>query len=76
MEKRVSKARFKAAALEYLRDVEASGEALVITDRGRPVLRVAPIEPATATLARLRGCVLRYDLPAEPVSAEAWEALA
>ena len=75
MEKRVSKSRFHAAALDYLREVEERGEAIVITDRGRPVLRIAPIEPAATTLARLRGCVLRYDLPTEPVSAEGWEAL-
>jgi antitoxin (DNA-binding transcriptional repressor) of toxin-antitoxin stability system len=75
MERRVSKARFHAAALDYLHEVEASGEALVITDRGRPVLLVAPIDPVTATLARPRGCVLRYDPPTEPVSVEEWEAV-
>ena len=75
MTKTVSKSQFKPKALAYLREVEESGEALVITDRGRPVVRVAPFAPAAATLERLRGCVIRYDRPTDPVAVEDWEAL-
>ena len=52
------KSQFKPKVLAYLREVEESGEALVITDHGRPVVRVAPYAPAGATLrahAWLRG---------------------
>ena len=37
--RRVSKSQFKAHALELFRQIEASGEPLVITDHGRPTLR-------------------------------------
>lgn len=76
MERRVSKSRFKAKALEYFRQVEQTRKELIVTDHGRPVVRVAPfvLDPA-ATLKELRGSVLRYDDPTEPVGRGDWEAL-
>jgi prevent-host-death family protein len=72
----VSKSRFKAQALEYFRQVERSGKELVITDHGRPVLKVTPyVEKPADALKALRGTVLRYDEPLEPVDVESWEAL-
>ena len=73
--KTVSKSRFKAQALEYLREVERSGKELVITDHGQPVLKVVPYaeDPSAAVLESLRGSVLRYDDPLEPVGVEDWE---
>jgi antitoxin (DNA-binding transcriptional repressor) of toxin-antitoxin stability system len=49
---------------------------LVITDHGKPVLKVIPFhhDPAEA-LKALRGTVLRYDDPLEPVGVEDWESL-
>lgn len=70
MAKQVSKSRFKTAVLDLLSEVEGTGEPLVVTDRGRPVVRIEPIEPAATVLARLRGCVLRYDHPTEPVGVD------
>ena len=72
----VSKSRFKPNALEYFREVERTGRELVITDRGRPVLKVVPYraDPLEA-LRALRGSVLRYEAPTEPVGLEDWEAL-
>lgn len=72
----VSKTVFKARALEFLRQVEA-GCTLVVTDHGRPVVRLSPIRSKTDAeiLAELRGSVLRYDDPTEPVGPEDWEAL-
>jgi prevent-host-death family protein len=73
----VSKAAFKARALEILRRVQATGEPVIITDRGRPVLRLEPyFGDDDAVLASLRGSVLAYVDPTEPVEAAAWEALA
>ena len=40
----VSKSRLKARMLEYFRKVEESGEELVVTSHGKPVLKVVPIE--------------------------------
>jgi prevent-host-death family protein len=64
----VSKSRFKARALELFRQVEQSGQPLIITDRGVPVLKLIPFEEdLNATLAALRGTVLEYTDPTEPV---------
>jgi antitoxin (DNA-binding transcriptional repressor) of toxin-antitoxin stability system len=72
----VSKSQFKAKALEFFRQVEASGEPIVITDNGRPTLEVRRYrQPARDPLAVLRGSVLRYDDPMEPVAEEDWDAL-
>jgi antitoxin (DNA-binding transcriptional repressor) of toxin-antitoxin stability system len=68
MDTHVSKSRFKAQALELFRQVEQSGHPLVITDRGIPVLRLAPYkDDLEAALGPLRGSVLEYDHPMEPV---------
>jgi antitoxin (DNA-binding transcriptional repressor) of toxin-antitoxin stability system len=75
----VSKSRFKAQALELFRQVEASGEPLVVTDHGRPTLEVRPYRPARRAadpLEELRGSVLRFDDPFAPVGENDWEALA
>ncbi len=75
MSNTVSKSRFKARALEYFRDVERTGKELIITDRGRPVLKLIPYreEPEDA-LRALRDTMVRYEAPTEPVSEEDWEA--
>lgn len=75
MEKSVSKSRFKARALEYFREVEQTGQPLIITDHGAPVLRLSPYraDPG-ASLRLLRDTVVRYEAPTEPVGEEDWEA--
>jgi len=73
----VSKANFKARALEIFRRVQETGEPVLITDRGRPVLRLEPyFGEDDAVLVSLRGSVLSYQKPTEPVGEDAWEALA
>lgn len=74
---RVSKSRFKPRALEYFRQVERTGRDLVITDRGKPVLKIVPVAPESADmgLAALRGTLKRYDRPTEPVGETDWDAL-
>ena len=77
MEYSVSKSRLKARALQYFRQVEQTGHELVITDRGRPVLKIVPYQAEpNQTLRNLKGSVLRYDNPTEPVALEDWESLA
>ena len=76
MKIRVSKSRFKSRALEYLRSVEQSGEAIVITDHGRPAVEVVPYKKTDKEpLELLRGSVLCYERAVEPVGTEDWEAL-
>jgi prevent-host-death family protein len=71
----ISKSRFKPRALEYVRAVQESGVPLVITEHGRPVLRIVPYRLAPrADIEALRGSILRYDDPIEPVGAVDWEA--
>ncbi|APH73971.1 type II toxin-antitoxin system Phd/YefM family antitoxin [Aquibium oceanicum] len=77
MTEHVSKSRFKAKALEYFRRVEASGEPIVITERGKPTLELRRLQaeqpgPSEA----LKGSVLWYDDPFAPaVDEEEWESL-
>jgi prevent-host-death family protein len=73
MARSISKSAFKAKALEYFREVESTGTELVITDHGKPVLKVVPFaqDPEEA-LRSLRGTVLRYADPLEPVGLGAW----
>jgi len=76
MERMVSKSQFKPRSLEYFRLIEESGETLIITDRGRPVLKVMPYTADAADrLKILRNSVLQYDDPTEPVAPEDWQAL-
>jgi len=76
MPQTVSKSRFKPHSLEYFRRVEQTGEELVITDHGRPVLKVVPyVEDPDECFLGLRNTVLQYDDPLEPVGEGDWEAL-
>ena len=76
MEEMISKSQFKPRALEYFRKVEKTGKALVISDRGKPVLKIVPYtENSEQALKALRNTVVKYDDPTEPVGLEDWEAL-
>lgn len=76
MNTHVSKSKFKAKALEYFRQVEATGEPLVITDNGKATLEIRRINSAKYDPREaLRGSLLRYDDPFEPVGVEDWDAL-
>jgi len=76
MERSVSKSKFKPRSLEYFRDVESTGEPLIITDRGRPVLKIVPFANDTAKkVAKLRNVIIKYERPDEPVAIEDWESL-
>ncbi|WP_027781084.1 MULTISPECIES: type II toxin-antitoxin system Phd/YefM family antitoxin [Burkholderia] len=71
----VSKSEFKARALEYFRLVEASGESLIVTDHGKPTLEIRPYRSRQAQpLDILRGSVMRYDNPLDPIAEDDWEA--
>ena len=78
MEQMVSKSQFKPKSLEYFRMIEETGETLVITDRGRPVLKVIPYTVGAGPddrLKALHNSVLQYDDPTEPAATEDWQAL-
>jgi antitoxin (DNA-binding transcriptional repressor) of toxin-antitoxin stability system len=74
MKRRVSKSVFKARALEFFREIESTGESLVVTDHGRPVLEVRPYkEDKVDPLATLRGSIVKYERPTDPVADDEWE---
>ena len=76
METEVSKSQFKAKALEILRRVEATGEPVLVTDHGKPTIEVRRHRSlARSPLDLLRGSVVDYLDPTEPVGEQDWEAL-
>ncbi len=76
MEHIISKSQFKPRALQYFREIEKTGKTLVISDRGKPVLKIVPyVENPEEALKVLRDTVIKYEDPTEPVGLEDWEAL-
>ena len=76
MEKIISKSQFKPRALQYFREVEKTGKELIISDRGKPVLKIVPYtENPEEALKSLRNTVIKFADPTEPVGIEDWEAL-
>ena len=76
METEVSKSQFKAKALEILRRVEATGESVLVTDHGKPTIEVRRHRSlGRSPLELLRGSVVDYLDPTEPVGEQDWEAL-
>lgn len=76
MKQSISKSEFKARALHYFRQVQKTGKSLVITDRGKPVLKMVPYSGDPSQVMReLRHSVLKYESPTEPVAQEDWESL-
>jgi prevent-host-death family protein len=72
----VSKSRFKAHVLEYFRKIEKTGKPLIITDRGKPVIKVAPFsEDPDEILKEMRNSVVKYKDPTRPVGDSDWEVL-
>lgn len=72
----VTKSQFKAKALEYMRRVETSGESLVITDRGQPTVEIRRYRSdQRSPLETLKGSVVDFDAPTEPVAEDDWEAV-
>ncbi len=70
--KSISKSYLKAHMLRLFREVERSGEALVVTDNNKPVLKVVPIEAeqtVTDTFASFVGQVTYNRSVDEPTPA-------
>jgi prevent-host-death family protein len=50
----ISKGKLKAKMLEVFRRLESTGDELIVTDHGKPVLKIIPIKPK-ATVAEIFG---------------------
>lgn len=71
----VSKSKLKSKLLELLRHVEAEGEELIITDRGKPVIKISRYynPPSTDELfGEMRGKV-KYSENLTTPTTEEWE---
>jgi antitoxin (DNA-binding transcriptional repressor) of toxin-antitoxin stability system len=76
MTSEMSKSRFKARALEVFREVERTGEPVIITDHGKPSLILNRYDaPPRDGRKLLAGSVLSYVDPLAPVADDEWEAL-
>jgi len=63
--------------LELFRQVEASGESMIVTDHGKPTIEIRRFhEVETDPFEILKGSLLWYDRPLDPATDESeWEAL-
>ncbi|CAK8711875.1 Antitoxin component of toxin-antitoxin stability system, DNA-binding transcriptional repressor [Candidatus Electrothrix aarhusensis] len=76
MPETISKSRFKPQALKYFREIQEKGQDMIITDHGKPVLKISPFQTKPqSVLEELRNSVLRYDDPLEPVAQDDWDIL-
>jgi prevent-host-death family protein len=69
----VSKSALKGKMLEYFRRVEETGEELIVTDNGRPVVKVVPIRArasAADVFGDVRGRVVYHEDVLAPTTDE------
>ena len=70
----LSKSQFKPKALEVMRSVEQGGEPIIITDHGKPVLELkAYVSNDIDPIERLKGSVVEFIDPCEPIAEDEWE---
>lgn len=73
MTETISKSKLKAKMLAVFRRIEAEGEELIVTDRGKPVLRITPIrrkETVSELFAQWQGQVDYHEDPDTPTMSE------
>lgn len=69
----ISKSKFKTNMLAIFRQIEETGEEVVVTDNNRPVLRIQPIAPKSTVqeiFAAYRGKMILHEDPDTPTTAE------
>jgi prevent-host-death family protein len=72
--KRVSKSKLKPNLFKILRDIEKNGDEVIITDRGKPVLKISRYSENTDdVLHYLKNSIINYENPTEPVGIEDWD---
>ncbi len=71
--KSISKSKLKAQLLEFLRLVESEGEEIVVTDRGKPVVKISKYAQTLSTeelFREMRGKVKYFEDLTTPTSEE------
>jgi antitoxin (DNA-binding transcriptional repressor) of toxin-antitoxin stability system len=69
----ISKSKLKTHMLQVFRQIEQTGEEVIVTDNNRPVLRIQPItrKPGVnEVFARYRGKLVLHEDPDAPTIAE------
>jgi len=64
MAHKISKSKLKARMLEIFRNIEATGEELIVTDHGKPVLRIEAIKHKKSVIdlfADIQGQVVYHE---------------
>ena len=75
--KNISKSKLKSKLLELLRYVESEGEELIVTDRGKPVVKISRYSESPTTeelFGQMRGKV-QYAEDLTTSTIEEWEDL-
>jgi prevent-host-death family protein len=73
--KNISKSKLKSKLLELLRFVESEGEEIVVTDRGKPVVKISKYDDSPSTeqlFGQMRGKVKYFEDLTNPTTEE-WE---
>lgn len=67
-------AEFKTRCLELMDRVRETGVEYIVTKHGRPVAKLVPYvpEPRPKAFGALKGTVLKYERPFDPIDAE-WD---
>ena len=74
MGKTIAAAEFQAKCLRIINDMSEDGEAVTITNRGRPVALLSPVQPereVRSIIGAMKGSVLAYDDPFLPATGPA-----
>jgi antitoxin (DNA-binding transcriptional repressor) of toxin-antitoxin stability system len=69
----ISKSKLKAQMLQIFREIEQTGEEVIVTDSNRPVLRIQPIiqkQSVEELFAPYEGKVIFYEDPDTPTNDE------
>jgi prevent-host-death family protein len=70
----LSKSKFKAKAFHYFRMVQKHGMEIIISDHGKPVVKIIPYRDNSEDILKsLRNTVKKYLDPTEPVGLSDWE---
>lgn len=73
--KTISKGKLKATMLRVFREIEQTGEELIVTDHNRPVLKIEPIrlkQDVRRVFGDVKGPVIYHEDLTTPTAVE-WE---
>ena len=79
MGKTVAASAFQANCLRIINEMRGDGEPVTITNRGRPVAVLSPVQPEReigSIIGAMKGTVLAYDNPfGSAVDSPEWDAM-